>query len=206
MSSGMRYQIGVLGCSGTVGSSLAEKLLRQGYSVLGGRRTDAALFDEYDNFTFRRTDTADEQELISFCRDCEVIVNCVSPVYRHSERIAAAAASQGCKYVDSTDYLSHCSSLPENGVYILNGGYVPGLAEFLVLEICRTEFDTVSRAVMYQGGTEVCSESALVDIIMSAGSSGHADAFFRNGIKPLHIGMKKRYRLPDLRKEVMMLT
>jgi|GEM_PF-3591426 len=160
MSSGMRYQIGVLGCSGTVGSSLAEKLLRQGYSVLGGRRTDAALFDEYDNFTFRRTDTADEQELISFCCDCEVIVNCVSPVYRHSERIAAAAASQGCKYVDSTDYLSHCSSLPENGVYILNGGYVPGLAEFLVLEICRKEFDTVSRAVMYQGDRGVLGISS----------------------------------------------
>ena len=48
----MGKPIGVLGCSGTVGKNVTEKLLRNGYAVLGGQRSGNCPFLTRTEFQF----------------------------------------------------------------------------------------------------------------------------------------------------------
>ena len=201
----MSETVGVLGSSGTIGHCVVEKLLNAGINVLGGQRSKNTMFDGCGKFGYVRTDISDEESLAEFCRQCSIVINCISPAYIYGNVTAKAAAEAGAVYIDGVDVIDDKSGLPTDGVYIKAGGYVPGLSEFIPLSVAKKEFDAFERAVIYQGGTELCSDAAFADIILSAGVSGYGDSFFCEGnVKPFRSRINSRCELAGFDKTVML--
>lgn len=201
----MEEWIGILGCGGSVGRHATEKLLKAGYWILGGQRREPHRFSEYEKFSFLQVDVADRDSLCAFCRRCRMVINCVSPSFLYGGLIARIAAEAGATYLDLTDATAAEDALSEKGTYIVASGYVPGLSAFLPKALCKLEFDSVSQLVMYQGGTERCSEAAFADIALSARDSAYGDTWYHKGkLHPCRIKATKRYKLPGFPNEVLL--
>ena len=201
----MSETVGVLGSSGTIGRCVAKKLLDAGVYVMGGQRSKDTIFEKHDRFKYVRTDISDEESLAEFCRQCSIVINCISPAYIYGNIVAKAAAVAGAVYIDGVDVINDKKGLPEDGIYIKAGGFVPGLSEYIPLSIAQKEFDIFERAVIYQGGTELCSNAAFADIILSAGVSGYGDAFLYDGnVKPFRSRINNRYELAGFDKKMML--
>lgn len=201
----IKKTVGVLGCFGTIGYCVTEKLLRNGLQVIGAQRRPSTLFQEMDNFQFFQVDICNADELEQFCRQCDLVINCISPAYLYGSIIAKAAASVGAIYLDGVGVVLEDKTIPENGTYIISSGYVPGLSEFLPKAIIKKEFDSAERVVVYQGGTELCSEAAFADIVLSGENSGYSESSYHNGtIRPFHVNMRNKYEFPDFPNKVML--
>lgn len=200
----MGKPIGVLGCSGTVGKNVTEKLLRNGYAVLGGQRSGNCPFLTRTEFQFCRMDMENPVQLLAFCQACSVVVNCTAPFSCYGAKVARAAGVSGAIYIDGADFLLQEKELPPEGTYVVGSGYVPGIAEYLAAQIARTELDIPEQIILYQGGTELCSESAFVDIVMNGTASGYADACYAEKICPLHGNFKAFHQLPDFPHPVLL--
>lgn len=134
-----------------------------------------------------------------------MVINCVSPSFLYGGLIARIAAEAGATYLDLTDATAAEDALSEKGTYIVASGYVPGLSAFLPKALCKLEFDSVSQLVMYQGGTERCSEAAFADIALSARDSAYGDTWYHKGkLHPCRIKATKRYKLPGFPNEVLL--
>ena len=196
---------GVLGSSGTIGHYVTQKLLDNGVEVIGGQRRKNKYFENKNGFKWLQTDVSDPDSLKGFCKQCDAVVNCISPAYIYGKLVAEAAAECGAAYIDGVDIINKESKLPEDGVYVISGGYVPGLSEYLPYVLSKKEFDTFEKGVIYQGGTELCSDQAFADIVLSAGISGYGDAYYNDGaVRPFRSMMSRRYRLSGFNKEVML--
>lgn len=198
----MEKIVGILGCTGTVGRFATEKLLRNGFRVIGGQRREPVLFKDEEKFEYFQVDINDAARLEEFCTKCDLVVSCISPACLYGSIVARAAAKCNATYLDATDVIMK-EELPENGTYVIASGYVPGLCEFLPLAIKHRELDTAERLVIYSGGSEICSEAAFVDIILSA--EGYADSCCRDGeMKPFRINIQKEHTLPYFERKVML--
>ena len=187
----MKETIGILGCFGTIGRHVAEKLLKNGFYVIGGQRRKRDMFQEYDNFEYNSVDVSDPESLERFCGKCDAVVNCISPAYLYGSLAAKAAANAEAIYIDGVNFILRDKGLPENGKYIIAAGYVPGLSEFIPKAIVAREFDKAESIVAYQGGTELCSEAAFADIVLSANDSGYSDSIYsQKKIKPFHVSLE----------------
>lgn len=194
--------IGVLGYSGTVGKNAVHFLLEKGLSVIGGQRNYNPLFDKYKNFSYIKVNVDDENTLDNFFEKCDIVVNCTSPSYIYGSAVAETAEKYGKIYIDPSDLACLDKQNCHNGKFILSCGYMPGFSEYLVKYI-STKFDEVSKIMLFQGGTEMCSPSALADIVLSADKSGVGDSYFlKNEIIPLKINPAKTYSLPFFDGEV----
>lgn len=109
----MGKPIGVLGCSGTVGKNVTEKLLRQGYAVLGGQRSENCPFLTRTGFQFCRMDMENPAQLLAFCQACSAVVNCTAPFSRYGAKVARAAGASGAIYIDGADFLLQEKELPQ---------------------------------------------------------------------------------------------
>ena len=200
----MKNKIGVLGCFGTIGRHTVEKLLSNGFSVIGAQRRKSDMFDGFENFRYCKVDVSDTEELNEFCKKCDVVINCISPAYIYGSLVAKSAARANSVYIDGVDFILKDKTLPENGVYIMAAGYVPGLSEFIPKAIIKNEFDKAERLVIYQGGTELCSEAAFADIVLSANDSGYSDCVYsKSKIVPFHISIRNKMKIPDFPCEAL---
>ena len=187
--------VGVLGSSGTVGRYVTGKLLSNGVRVVGGQRSAPSL-DYGEAFEFFRVDVRETDTLTSFCEKCDIVINCISPVYIYGSIVANIAAQTNTIYIDLTTVIMQEKELPDDGTYVIAGGYVPGLSEYIPRVLIKKEFDSVERMIMYQGGTELCSEAALADIILSADGT-RGDKCVRDGVvKPFRTSSEKMVLLP----------
>lgn len=197
-------RIGILGSSGTVGRHIAAYLLQKGYSVCGAQRRRTAEFDNYRNFSQLVVDISDPNQLESFCQSCDFLINCIAPSFIHGFTIAEAAGRCGCVYIDLTDAVME-RELPEEGVYVTSCGYIPGLSAYLPKILNERFFDTVDSVTEFQGGNEICSANALIDIILSSEISGRGDSFYRSGsLEQISFNISKKYQLPFFSGEVFL--
>ena len=196
--------IGILGSSGTVGRHVASYLLKKGYKVCGAQRRKTEEFADYENFTQQKVDIGSQSELEEFCKKCGYIINCIAPSFMYGEKVAAAAGKNGCIYIDLTDAVMD-KELPEGGTYVTSCGYIPGLSAYLPMMTGRKYFDKVHSVTEIQGGNEICSANALIDIILSSEVSGKGDMFYSGGsTEHISLNMGKRYKLPFFESEVFL--
>lgn len=196
--------VGIIGCSGGIGKGIAEYLLGKKYTVYGVQRHRTDDLSEHENFRQMIFDISDTEKLTELASECDMLINCVAPAYVYSNNIAVTAGKKDCIYLDLTDCIA-ADELPEGGTYITSCGYIPGLSAMIPKLIIEKHFDKAERAVLFQGGTELCSDRALADIIMSSEKSGYIDSYYRDGdIKKLIIDPRKRFELPLLGNEVFL--
>lgn len=191
----MNGTIGLLGASGKVGRGAAELLLgASGYElVLGGRDTDK-LRREYgelaESVRLMKVDVFDEKELLAFCGECDVILNCAGPAKRIIDRVALAALRQSVHYVDAAGdehlYRQLMEHLPELEAkrlsFIVSAGIYPGLSEVLPAYVSQTYFDEVEQLELFFAGAGDFSVNAAYDIVCSIEEgTGMGMAYCLNG-------------------------
>lgn len=196
--------VGIIGCSGEIGKGIAEYFLKKDYIVYGVQRHEIVDLTEHENFKQIIFDINDTAKLKKFASVCDMIINCIAPAYRHSHSIARTAGEAGCMYLDLTDCIVS-SELPKNGTYITSCGFIPGLSAILPKLIVEKYFDKVDSMILFQGGTVLCSERALTDIILSSEQSGYGDSYYNNGkAERLTINPRKRFMLSIIGNEVFL--
>ncbi len=196
--------VGIIGCSGNIGRGIAEYLLGKGYTVYGVQRHQTEVFSDNENYTQKVFDVSDTEKLTELAAECDMLINCIAPAYEYSNNIAVTAGENDCIYLDLTDCVAS-DELPESGTYITSCGYIPGLSAMIPKFIIEEHFDKAERAVLFQGCTELCSDRALTDIIMSSEKSGYVDSYYYNGeIRKMVIDPRRRFKLPVLGKEVFL--
>lgn len=196
--------IGILGSSGTVGRHIVEYLLKKGYNVCGAQRHATSEFDSYKNFSQLAVNINDTEQLENFCMKCDFLINCIAPSFVYAVKVAETSGKCGCVYIDLTDAIMECN-LPENGVYITSCGYIPGLSAYIPKVLGKRFFDKVDSVIEFQGGNEICSSNALIDIILSSDVSGKGDSFYQNGnLEHLNFNIGKKYLLSFFKDEVFL--
>lgn len=196
--------IGIIGCSGDVGRGIAKYLSEKKYTVYGVQRHIPNEFSECYNPSCSALDINDEENLKAFVEKCDMIVNCIAPAYIYSHSIARIAGEAGCIYLDLTDCIVS-GELPGCGTYITSCGYIPGISAILPKIVIDEYFDEVYSAILVQGGSELCSNGALKDIILSSEKSGYIDSFYRDGeIVRLAVDARKKFTLPFMGDEVIL--
>lgn len=196
--------IGILGSSGTVGRHIAAYLLDKGYNVCGAQRLHDSEFEDYENFSQMPVNIDDSEQLKGFCNKCDMVINCVAPSFICGSAIAETAGKCSCIYIDLTDAVMECE-LPEKCAYVTSCGYIPGLSAYLPLIIGRRFFDEVYSVTEIQGGNEICSANALIDIILSSEISGRGDSFYSNGrFEQSVFNVSKKYQIPFFSNEVFL--
>ncbi|MEK4063316.1 MULTISPECIES: saccharopine dehydrogenase family protein [unclassified Paenibacillus] len=191
----MTGTIGLLGASGKVGQGAAELLLGASGCrlVLGGRDTDK-LRGQYGELAksahLIKVDIFDDEALLAFCGECDVVINCAGPAKRIQDRVALAALRQKAHYVDAAGderlYRQLMEHLPELEAkrlsFIVSAGIYPGLSEVLPAYVSQTYFNEVEQLELFFAGAGDFSVSAAYDIVCSIEEgTGMGMAYCLNG-------------------------
>ncbi|HBB19723.1 MAG TPA: hypothetical protein DCZ62_04700 [Ruminococcus sp.] len=190
--------VGIIGYSGSVGKNVTEYLLEKGFDVIGAGRHIHEPPHSGGTFRGAVVDINNKDQLESMICQCELVINCAAPAYKYAPIAAEAAGRAGCTYLDLTDSIIG-KELPESGTYIASCGYVPGLSAIFPDLIIKENFDQAESVIIYQGGTGMCSDRAMLDVILTSESSGFIDSVFSGGkaVKAV-TDPKRRYSLPFL--------
>ncbi len=178
-------KVGILGVSGKIGW-MAAKALEGKCRIRGGSRTYQEAYQDLREFEWQQTDLYDRESLESFCSGCDVLLNCTGPAGIVKDRVALVCGGRKIPYVDTSDVILTDSEiarlLPEDGVYVVGAGYVPGLGSLLVKWLTEQEFDQLNRVKCFQGGRQRFSEIAFTDIVLTAlEGKGKGDSYYRKG-------------------------
>ncbi len=178
-------KVGILGVSGKIGW-MAAKALEGKCRILGGSRTYQDAFQKLREFEWQQTDLYDRESLESFCSACDLILNCTGPAGIVKDRVALVCGGLKIPYVDTADVIltdqETARALPEDGIYVVGAGYVPGLGSLLVKWLADQEFDQLNRVKCFQGGRQSFSEIAFTDIVLTAlEGKGKGDSYYRKG-------------------------
>lgn len=182
----MKKVVGVLGCSGAVGTNVMAHLGER-YDILGGQRKEVPL--KYGKWVF--ADIFDPVSLKNFCKQCDVVINAAGPSTLIKGTVAECCAKLGVDYVDISGesiYIERTGPKFEaaKNSFVIGAGLEAGLSGLLPYYLKRN-FDEIEIANCYLGSRERISRSSLVDVLGSCFiDSGYANACYDHGeIKPV---------------------
>ena len=196
--------VGIIGYNGSVGKTVTEYLLEKGFDVIGASRHEHNF--SYNSSTFRSAavDINNRKQLESFISKCELVINCAAPAYIYAPLVAEVSGNMGCTYLDLTDSIIG-KALPEDNIYISSCGYVPGLSAIFPDIIIKKYFESAESVCIYQGGTGMCSDMAMLDVILTSESSGYIDSFAHKGnIEKITMDVKKTYSIEYIGKNIFL--
>ncbi|MFC7722432.1 saccharopine dehydrogenase NADP-binding domain-containing protein [Nonomuraea recticatena] len=195
--------IGLLGATGAVGRTAAERIAAYGLGPLrlGGRdvASAAAVAQALPGGARAvRVDLNDPTELAAFCAGCRIVVNCAGPTYRVLDTVARAAFGAGADYVDIGGELAAKDALTSGGAAALGGrtavfsaGVMPGLSGLLPRLLAKGR--APRRLDVYVGGAALFTPLSAVDALLTRGPRfGTPMAAWRDGriaqntLSPLH--------------------
>ena len=183
-------KIGVIGCGGMIGPIICNYLLHEDVEIIGGQRSKPDFSKYPENFKWKRLDINNDDELLDFCSECDVVLNCAGPAYILFEKVALASARAGAVYVDVTDALMFndeiISRVSGKGKFYIAAGYYPGITGVMLKKVIK-QFDKINSLIGYSGGSEVYSVLSCLDIIMSGSSPHCINGYYKNG-EPVKCG------------------
>jgi len=170
---------GIVGGYGAAGRIVASELWKScdGEIVIGGRDLEKAkgLASQFDNrVSAAPLDVLDAHSLDDFCSQCSIIVNCAGPVIALQDRVAQAAFSRRCHYVDAAGMsfvkermLPHHREIEDLGLsFVVSAGWMPGMSELLPAYAdakARARMDTIESLKVFFADSGEWSTSALRD-------------------------------------------
>lgn len=183
-------KIGVIGCGGVIGPIICNYLLHEDVEIIGGQRSKPDFSKYPENFKWKHLDINNDDELLDFCSECDVVLNCAGPAYILFEKVALASARAGAVYVDVTDALMFndeiISRVSGKGKFYIAAGYYPGITGVMLKKVIK-QFDKINSLIGYSGGSEVYSVLSCLDIIMSGSSPHCINGYYKNG-EPVKCG------------------
>jgi hypothetical protein len=198
--------IGLLGATGAVGRTAAQRItayglgpLRVGGRDLAGAADLAATLPGTAHAV--RVDLNDPGQLAAFCDGCRVVVNCAGPSYQVLDTVARAAFAAGADYVDiggelaAKDALS-TGGVPEGRTAVFSAGVMPGLSGLLPRLLAKGR--PLRRLDLYVGGAAVFTPLSAVDALLTRGPKfGTPMAAWRAGrVAPNTLAPLNGVRLP----------
>lgn len=199
-------RVGIIGASGKIGLMAAREI--EGFcQIKGGSRHYKKCYESLKNFYWQKVDLYNEESLCEFCSDCDIILNCAGPAVVVEDKVATVAGNFKIPYVDTSDIVlvdkAIKKSLPNDSVYVVGSGYVPGLGGLLLKWLACRQYDDLNLVKCYQCGIQKFSEIAFVDIVFgSLSGESKGDSYYRRGriLKEHNLGIIKR-NFPSLEKE-----
>ncbi|SEG82217.1 Saccharopine dehydrogenase NADP binding domain-containing protein [Nonomuraea solani] len=198
--------IGILGATGAVGRTAAQRIAAYGLGPLrlGGRNLTAAADLAAALAAPARavkTDLNDPAELAAFCDGCRIVVNCAGPTYQVLDTVARAAFAAGADYVDIGGELAAKDALTGEGVTgdriaVFSAGVMPGLSGLLPRLLAKGR--PLRRLDVYVGGAAVFTPLSAVDALLTRGPRfGEPMAAWRDGrVAPGTLAPLHQVRLP----------
>lgn len=196
-------QIAVVGCGGMIGEVICKNLCKD-FIVKGGQRREPTALLNLNNFNYHFLDIFDWENLIAFCADCTVVINCAGPEFVIKDRVAQAAMKVGAKYVDASNALLLSQEqeleLKANGVNYIGAGFCPGITGLLLKRVINHLLDETKHVNCYIGGAEHYTKTSISDILMSGHSViGKTDSYWSDHrVKTENINMMQKEFVPEV--------
>lgn len=172
--------IGILGATGYVGRAAVKTILTStGHNVMLGSRNPEKIHTMFPELASRgkclQVDVYNRDMLHTFCRRCDIVVNCAGPAKQILDRVAAAALEQGTHYVDVAGYEYLYRQLlqrkqeieAKKRVFIISAGVFPGLSELFPAYVAERYFEEIDLLELFFAGQGDFSLNAAYDIVCS---------------------------------------
>lgn len=204
----MTPTIGLLGASGEVGRTAADRIARAGLGALrlGGRdpaRAEAVAAALPREVAVVPVDLDDPAALDRFCAGCAVVVSCAGPSYRVLDTVARAAWAAGADHVDIGGELAARRALAARGPdggrrAVFSAGAMPGLSGLLPRLLTERP---LRRLDSYVGGAAAFTPLSAVDALLTRGDAfGVPLAAMRDGaVAARALAPLRDVRLPGFR-------
>lgn len=172
--------VGVIGASGSVGLETVKSLFEHTdyHLALGARNIDK--MDDIFSWlgtrgTFFKVDIFNDEELKTFCINCNLIINCAGPSKKILDKISLASIKSNCHYVDVSGDSDLYTMLnkrvtdikSKNLTHIISAGLYPGLTELLPAYIANNNFKKVDHMEVFLSSKGTLSINAAYDYICS---------------------------------------
>ena len=195
----MKKNIGILGATGLVGSSVLSALQGKGYALLIGARNQyklQCLKEEFstENIEIIQMDVFIPKQVEMFCSQCDVVINCTSPASIFGTRIVRECIKQGNDYIDPfgegdvEKYIVDNKSMigDKKTRIILSSGTYPGLSEALFKYVAEIHKGAEVSIKEYFYGNSYFSHGATQDVISSMinNKSKSMSFFYKDEIIP----------------------
>ena len=173
--------IGILGYRGAVGQYVLN-CLKDKYQIKCGQRSESIKKEK--GIKYVKVDILNKSELESFCRDCNVVINCAGPSYYLSKEIAKVVKERNIGYVDVFG-IDVFETLKESktSTIILGAGSLPGLSGMIPAWMKnKMDSDNIEKIKIYAGGNEDITTAACVDYLLSIFRGfGKSDVYYSEG-------------------------
>lgn len=163
--------IGIIGGYGDIGFQVAQILKKELNERLriGGRNADKIFPNIKQPFfddEWMKVDIRDMDSIKEFIGGCKIVVNCTGSSYRRTLKLAKAAVSYGCQYVDVgfDKEFRLLNTYLQNGNVIYATGSMPGLSGVLPRYLAE-KFDLVKNMEFYYAGLGVFTPTAAEDYL-----------------------------------------
>ncbi len=203
--------IGIVGATGQVGSGIVETLLKNNtYELLlGGRKIDK-LREKYgkesEPIKYQTVDVFDEKSILSFCGQCDLVINAVGPSSLVLDRVANACMLTNVDYIDVSGDKTMKMAIEEsitkydsNISLVISAGVYPGLTEMFLAFLLQQNKEPIDNISSYFAGKGNFSETGAYDIISSLeNDEGYGMTYYCQGeTKKLTSGLGSPVNLPS---------
>lgn len=175
----MNKLIGILGCGGGVGQYVVN-YLKGKYPLKCGQRKIVNMNADTD-IEYVQVDVRNRKELIKFCQNCSIVINCTGPSYYLSREIASVVCEHNIDYIDTFGIGIDKEELYNyESTMIIGAGSFPGLSGILPVWIRKEQQESEIRRVnIFAGGNEHITASACADFLLSTFSQfGKIDSYY----------------------------
>ena len=128
-----------------------------------------------------QVDVRNRKELIKFCQNCSIVINCTGPSYYLSREIASVVCEHNIDYIDTFGIGIDKEELYNyESTMIIGAGSFPGLSGILPVWIRKEQQESEIRRVnIFAGGNEHITASACADFLLSTFSQfGKIDSYY----------------------------
>lgn len=189
-------RVGIIGGYGRVGLESVKHLLdTTAYNIIiGGRNKrigEATVESMGPKVSSQVVDVHNQHSLDSFCRRCDIVINCAGPSRCILDKVALSSLREGVHYVDAAgddplyDSLADKNeAIKQKGLtFVISAGMYPGLSGVFPAYVAASQFDSVdSFEIYFAGGGDTFTFSSAYDFVCSI-QEGYSEgmAYYQNG-------------------------
>jgi len=191
-------RVGLIGAAGHVGRAVLRYLHEDPkIQILAAGRSRAKIertlsSSNYEKVEIDEFDLFNDDRLVQFCTNVDIVVNCAGPSGMVLDRVVVAAMRAGRPVIDPGGYdpvLEKLKNLeknhkPTDPPVIVGAGLLPGLSGLYPRLIADSDEETPPERIdVFYAGTDMWGESSAWDIVQSVGDFGNkkSPSFYRRG-------------------------
>lgn len=176
-------KIGILGCTGEIGSKLLETLKDKFALKAAFHKKSPSI--KWINVEYSQFDVYDKNKLIIFIQECYIIVNCAGSSFINGTYIAQCCSHYGVIYIDpfGANFLENeIARLNLKGTFVLSSGCFPGLCGIAMRHMCES-YEKVNSISGICIDKQIPGLNGVVDFIISGLKEFGEASYYYDGTK-----------------------